>query len=209
MASTVENSFEEFYQQSRKTISELYESEKNIFQRINFENLSVLDVGCAMGGFYSIMKEINPTITYRGIDVSEKLIQHAKSIFPETQESFHVGDATALPFDNQSSDIVLCTSVQAHVPNYFQVLEECWRVSKKYVVFDFRMSFQPTYDMGDENGCYWVVNTQDVLQKIGSLPLLKAWMCESYIINPDKHSLQGSLDTHGDVWCGLFLLEKK
>ena len=69
------NDYSKFYENNRLHVSELYPSEKRIFSYIDCSNKTILDVGCATGGFYSIMKELYGSIDYTGFDISEKMIK--------------------------------------------------------------------------------------------------------------------------------------
>ena len=65
---------------------------------------SLLDVGCAKGFMlYDIQQEL-PDIHLQGLDVSEYAIANAK---PEVKEFLQVGNATELPFENNSFDTVI------------------------------------------------------------------------------------------------------
>jgi ubiquinone/menaquinone biosynthesis C-methylase UbiE len=65
---------------------------------------SLLDVGCAKGFMlYDIQQEL-PEIHLQGLDVSEYAIANAK---PEVKELLQVGNATELPFENNSFDTVI------------------------------------------------------------------------------------------------------
>ena len=65
---------------------------------------SVLDVGCAKGFMLYDMSQLVPGITVKGIDISEYAINNAIEIIkPHVQ----IGDATNLPFDGNSFDVVI------------------------------------------------------------------------------------------------------
>ncbi len=73
----------------------------------------VLDIGCGNGRFMPLVKERHAQ--YTGIDYSQGLINEAKRIFPEG--SFHVADATTLPFTDDSFDIAYSFAVIHHIPS--------------------------------------------------------------------------------------------
>ena len=113
-----------FYENNRLHVSELYPSEKKIFSYIDCSNKTILDVGCAAGGFYSIMKELYGPIDYSGIDISEEMIKISKTKYPEISENFYTGSASNLSFKDNTFDIVLCNSVQAHNYEYREIFFE-------------------------------------------------------------------------------------
>ena len=75
----------DFYYQNRHEISDLYPSEKVFLPRVLFPGAKVLDVGCASGGFYNIMRSFEPHIEYTGIDLSEKAVELAVARYPEAR----------------------------------------------------------------------------------------------------------------------------
>ena len=86
--------------------------------------IKMVDIGCGTGmskqiydGFYE---------HYTGVDLSEAAIARAKSKF--TNESWIVADACALPFDDESFDLVAFSSVLHHIPDYSLALNEAYRI---------------------------------------------------------------------------------
>lgn len=67
-------------------------------------SFSLLDVGCAKGFMIFDLLEVVPGMTVAGIDVSEYAIATAK---PEVQPFLSVANAKALPFDDDSFDVVI------------------------------------------------------------------------------------------------------
>jgi len=67
-----------FYTKHRDKVKDLYESEKFFLPDILFLGAKVLDIGCAAGGFYNIMCNLQSKIEYVGIDISHILIKKAK-----------------------------------------------------------------------------------------------------------------------------------
>jgi len=90
---------------------------------------SVLDVGCAKGFMlYDLSQEI-PGITVAGIDISDYAIEHAK---PEIRDSVIVADASELPFDDDSFDVVISINTvhNLDLAECRQALQEIERVSR-------------------------------------------------------------------------------
>ena len=127
----------DFYSQNRHEVSDLYPSEKIFLPRVLFPGAKVLDVGCASGGFYNIMRSFEPRIDYTGIDLSEKAVELAVERYPEAR--FMVTEGFRLPFQDNEFDIVHCTSVFNNEPNYQEMLEEMYRVSNRFVLVDIRL----------------------------------------------------------------------
>ena len=127
----------DFYSQNRHEVSDLYPSEEVFLPRVLFPGAKVLDVGCASGGFYNIMRSFEPHIEYTGIDLSEKAVELAVERYPEAR--FMVTEGFRLPFQDNEFDIVHCTSVFNNEPNYQEMLEEMYRVSNRFVLVDIRL----------------------------------------------------------------------
>jgi SAM-dependent methyltransferase len=99
--------------------------------------MSILDVGCAAGGFYKIFKSLQPMISYTGVDVSEEMIKKAMQLHKSVP--FKVINGSNLDFNNDSFDLVFCSGVLHNTLNWRALLKECWRVAREYFVFDVRL----------------------------------------------------------------------
>jgi ubiquinone/menaquinone biosynthesis C-methylase UbiE len=127
----------DYYSQNRHEISDLYPSEKVFLPRVLFPGAKVLDVGCASGGFFNVMRSFEPQIEYTGIDLSEKAVELAVARYPEAR--FMVTEGFRLPFQDNEFDIVHCTSVFNNEPNYQEMMAEMYRVSNRFVLVDIRL----------------------------------------------------------------------
>lgn len=127
----------DYYSQNRHEISDLYPSEKIFLPRVLFPGAKVLDVGCASGGFFNIMRSYEPHIEYTGVDLSERAVELAAERYPEAR--FIVTEGFGLPFEDNTFDIVHCTSVFNNEPNYQEMLQEMYRVSNRFVLVDIRL----------------------------------------------------------------------
>lgn len=86
----------------------------------------ILDVGCGTG--MSRQLYIRFASSYVGVDLSERAIAKAKADFPQSE--WHVADACALPFADDSFDLVTFSSVLHHIPDFGRALSEAYRVLK-------------------------------------------------------------------------------
>jgi ubiquinone/menaquinone biosynthesis C-methylase UbiE len=87
----------------------------------------VLDIGCGNGRFAPLVSARHAH--YDGLDYSAGLIAEAKHKFPE--HAFATGDATALPFPDNSFDIAFSFAVIHHIPSRElrkQFITEAFRV---------------------------------------------------------------------------------
>lgn len=73
--------------------------------------LRALDVGCGPGLLHSYLTGLGEL---HGIDVSESMIEAARKANPEVR--YHVGDGSALPFEDGEFDLSFASCVLHHVP---------------------------------------------------------------------------------------------
>ena len=92
-----------------------------------------LDVGCKLGGSFNISKKYGYNREDGlGIDINESHVNQ----FKELGFNAMVADATNLPFEDNSFELVIFSHVIEHLPNEEmgkKALEECIRVSSKNV----------------------------------------------------------------------------
>lgn len=86
----------------------------------------VLEVGSGTGALTSQMSDCGYRVT--GLDLSQAMIRRANKNHPYLD--FRLGDATSLPYDDDTFDAVVAASVVNVVANAKQVLSEMRRVCK-------------------------------------------------------------------------------
>ncbi len=93
----------------------------------------VLDFGCGPGKIsVGLARAVEPGELH-GIAVEESQIELASAAAKaggHDNATFHIGDATALPFDDGYFDIAHCHAVLMHVPDTQAALAEVMRVLK-------------------------------------------------------------------------------
>jgi ubiquinone/menaquinone biosynthesis C-methylase UbiE len=89
---------------------------------------TILDAGSASGWFLSQVSSAYPHAKCTGIDVYEKAILYAKTLYPNI--SFLVADVHNIPLRSSSFDLVMCNEVLEHVVDPKKVLSEIKRVMK-------------------------------------------------------------------------------
>lgn len=97
----------------------------------------ILDVGCGKGFLLYDFLEVDPTFEVSGLDVSRYALDRARE---EVKPMLRHGDATALPWNNETFDLVVSINVLHNLRNFelHRALGEIERVSRggKYVVVD-------------------------------------------------------------------------
>lgn len=75
--------------------------------------MRALDIGCGNGRFFPLLRERD--VSYTGLDSSLGLLDEARRGHPDG--TWTEGDATALPFPDQSFDIAYSFAVIHHIPS--------------------------------------------------------------------------------------------
>lgn len=92
-----------------------------------------LDVGCKIGGSFEISKKFGYNKNEGlGIDINESSVKN----FTNKGYNGMVADATNLPFEDDSFELVIFSHVIEHLPNEElgkKCFDECLRVSSKYL----------------------------------------------------------------------------
>lgn len=95
---------------------------------------TLLDVGASSGFYSEIISRGGFNCVYTGSDYSEEYKKLAVELYPDID--FRIADATALPFEHSSFDIVLSGCCMIHIFDYEKVIAESARVARKFVVMN-------------------------------------------------------------------------
>ena len=108
----------------------IWPQEEPIFDRHPVGSGSVLDVGCGTGEVTARLAAKYPRPTFVGIDLEESHLDRARARCAEfgSRVRFQVGDALALPFDDELFDLVVCRHVLQAVSDAPRALSEIRRV---------------------------------------------------------------------------------
>jgi len=147
------------YYEVRREVTDLHPSEMVFLPRVLFPGAKVLDVGCASGGFFNILRSLEPLIEYTGVDIAAPAIELARQQYPEAR--FEVLEGTQLPFEDNTFDIVHCTKVLVIEPRYKEILKEMYRVSNRFVLADIRLLKGIGSEQDFEKSFYRVQLTDD------------------------------------------------
>ncbi len=90
------------------------------------KKLKIVDFGCGTGAFTAQFLAF--PFELHGIDISSKCIDYAKVKYP--QINFTVGDVEKTNFADNSFDLVLCSGLLHHFPDFKNVLQEVYRILK-------------------------------------------------------------------------------
>ena len=94
---------------------------------------AILDVGCGFGGTVSSLNNQYQNMELTGLNIDERQISRARRRIAATgtnKVEFQQGDACALPFADNSFDVVLAVECIFHFPSREQFFKEVQRVLK-------------------------------------------------------------------------------
>lgn len=95
------------------------------------EGESVLDIGSGPGFLATALAEATgPSGKVVGIDISRQMVDRAASMSTQPWLSYQVADATEVPFENETFDVVVSTQVAEYVPDIDAFCSEVFRVLK-------------------------------------------------------------------------------
>ncbi|MBO5019698.1 MAG: methyltransferase domain-containing protein [Clostridia bacterium] len=86
---------------------------KSTFNLDEKENLKLLEIGCGPGALAGALHRWYPNYEITGIDRDSEFIRFAKE--NEKGINFFEGDATALPFENNTFDVTISNTVSEHI----------------------------------------------------------------------------------------------
>ncbi len=127
----------QYYRTHRNSMADLYDSEKEFLRDVVGSSRSVLDIGCAAGGFAAIVRQIKQGIAYTGVDISACMVAEARKRFPT--ETFSVITGDRLAYDDNFFDASISFGVMHMTSHWPRLLREAWRVSRNDMVFDLRL----------------------------------------------------------------------
>lgn len=94
---------------------------------------SILDVGCGEGFTLKKLEDAGIGKELEGVDFLDTAIHLGRKQFP--QFTFKQGNIYALPYKDNSFDLLICSEVLEHLEHPDEALKELFRVTKKYVLF--------------------------------------------------------------------------
>jgi len=89
----------------------------------------VLDIGCGSGHGSNVLAGKFKKV--QGVDLAEEGIAYAKKYWKKQNITFKIGSGTAIPFKDNTFDIVVSFEVFEHIKEWKTFLKEIRRVTKK------------------------------------------------------------------------------
>jgi 2-polyprenyl-3-methyl-5-hydroxy-6-metoxy-1,4-benzoquinol methylase len=111
------------------------------------EGGTVLDAGCGTGYGTEILAAAAERVV--GIDISQEAIDYAHSHYEQSSSEFSVGDLRALPFEEDTFDLVVSFEVIEHIEEQQLVISELHRVLRPKGVLVISSPNRAVYPSGN------------------------------------------------------------
>lgn len=134
-----QNSIIKFISENRKNYKDLYLGEKILLDEFFKKGYSVLDVGCAQGGFIHILSQLEKKFSYLGIDYNEKMLSIAKKKNPYNR-FINIKKNNFSKYINKRFDLVIVFGILHLNKDWKKIINEAYKLTKKYLIFDLRES---------------------------------------------------------------------
>lgn len=105
----------------------------------------VLEVGCGEGIVLATLAARLPGTRLDGLEIDETALEEARNRCPGA--TLVRGDACAVPFDDQSFDLVVCLEVLEHLPEPARALRELRRVTRAGCLLS--VPYEPYFRLGN------------------------------------------------------------
>jgi SAM-dependent methyltransferase len=139
-----------YFSVNRRTSSDVYPSEWFFLKDRLKDGISVLDIGCAQGGFADILSEQLSSFSYTGLDVNPEMVKAARARHPSY--AFHEvreGDFSVL--GEARFDLVLVLGILHVHEGWRDTIVGAWRHTAQTLVFDLRHVDGPTVEDRDRS----------------------------------------------------------
>lgn len=133
----------DFFATHRTGTADVYASERFFIEPRLKPGIRVLDVGCAQGGFASVLAEHLTDFEYTGVDISADMIAAARARHPK--HAFHqVDEGTLGPARDRQFDLVLVLGILHLHEKWRDTLAAAWGATAGSLIFDLRETDGPT-----------------------------------------------------------------
>ena len=161
---------------------------------------SVIEVGCGVGNNLSRISDI---CQITGVDINKKALEEAQKKYPNGK--FIEGSIYALPFQNNSFDLVFCRGVLIHIPpqDRISAISELKRISKKHII-------TLEYNVKNEEELSEMVEWRGEKNRLWRINMEKYWDYHSDIFIKDYMLIPEDKDASNNHLCvARKLLPKK
>ncbi len=137
---------------------------RQFWSEIDFNNKSVLDVGCGFGEFAKFTTKKFTNVNYTGIDIVPEFIAEAKKLYPE--HSFAVSNYLSDKIEG-SYDIVVASGIlNSNVYNNMEyrkdAIEKLFKLSKSVTAFNMLGAYPQPENREESN--VWYADSLEILK---------------------------------------------
>ena len=171
------------YSNTRNKSEDLFMSERYFIPRYLKPGISILDFGCAAGGFSQILAEYYDDIKYHGVDISSEMIDRARLSYPDKFFTHIDFDNSLIELDNIKFDLVQSWGVTVHAPDYQKILKKLWDLTSHSLIFDMRLK----------------IHGEEILSKDLSYSLNPGGIKYYYIVANMFHFIKFLISSHNSI----------
>jgi len=128
----------DYYRRHRQSPEDLYPSERFFLPDVLRQVDSMLDVGCAAGGFSEVARALNPRVRYVGVDIAPRFIETARAEHPHSE--FVLGDGLTFPTAPGSFDLAHASGVLHLNLRYRDIIAAMWQQTRRFLLCDLRLT---------------------------------------------------------------------
>jgi len=196
----------------------LREEIKKSINRINKQEISVLDFGSGTGNLTKYFLEFGCCVT--SLDISQESLEVLGQKFNNQKLQTKLFDGKTIPFADNTFDIVATYSVLHHIPDYMNMIKEFARVLKNegFIFIDHEANsdrWNPNPILQQYNNLAKISYKEKIMQLIETKEMftLSFWQSFFYTIFIDpRHKREGDIHVWKDDhinWEEIFELTKK
>lgn len=145
----------DYYDTHRRTSKDVYSSEWIFLKDHLRAGMSILDIGCAQGGFAGIIAECLKDFSYTGVDISETMIGKARAHFPQHRFGVVKPSGEGIPA-GEIFDLVICLGILHLNVSWREVVSNAWKHTGKSLILDLRLSAGKTIE--DKQVSYFIMD---------------------------------------------------
>ena len=135
----------DFFDSHRASTTEVYNSEWHFLKDRLKDGMTILDVGCAQGGFASVASEHIKDFRYTGIDINARMIALARERHPQ-HRFHHVAEGDFSVLGDKRFDLVLVLGILHLHESWRRTIAQAWTHTGGALLLDLRESEFPTIE---------------------------------------------------------------
>ena len=143
-----------FFDSHRMSTSDVYPSEWFFLKDELQEGMSILDIGCAQGGFAGMISEHLKNFSYTGVDISEEMIVKAKAKYPH--HTFHIVKENDYSKIKGNYDISIVLGILHLHESWRNTIKVAWNYTKSSLILDLRQISEESVE--DKNKSFFTMD---------------------------------------------------